>query len=250
VERQPDRPAFWTDLGTAQEQLGNFTEAEAAFTRAIEADPEYLPAMAQLGSLQQRRGHNADAIATFDRLLALDPHRPSVLFLKAEAHRLAGDLPSAIDAFKRSLELDPDDERVLIGLAAAYFQGGDRGAATGAVARGLAARPDSFWFRSLKLRLCAVGRACPASLEEAELLFRSRPTAFAAESLAMTFANHGDFAAAHRWQTAAIAALETSGDSADLARTRELAYREHRLDVPTFRPEEFSASRVPVSGPN
>lgn len=254
VEREPERPAYWTDLGSAQLQLGHTDEAEASYRKALALDADYIPALTQLGSLQQNRGQQREAIVTFDRILALDPARTSILLLKGEAHRLAGDLPAAIDSFTRVLELSPGDERTMIGLAAAHFEAGDTRAAAEVVAQGFEARPGSFWFRSLGLRLCALGksadRSCRVDLEEAQLLFESRPTAFAAETLAMAYAAQGDFEAALRWQEAAVEGLGAAGSELELARRRATKYQAKSTDLSAFLPTEFSAARVQIRRPS
>lgn len=254
VEREPERAAYWTDLGSAQAQLGRSEEAEASYQKALDIDPDYLPALAQLGMLQQTTGRLREAVGTFDRLVALDPNRGPILLVKGEVHRLLGEYPSAVAAFERVLELNPGDERTLIGLAATHIQRGDLSAAASTVRRGIEARPGSFWFRSLHLRFCALGVSadptCRVEVEEAEILFRSRPTALSAETMAMAHAVRGDFEAALRWQNAAIEALEAVSEELGLARRRAEAYRSGRLDFAPFDPSEFSSARVPCRRPS
>ena len=246
LERQPDRPAYWTDLGTAQSQLGRSIEAEASYRKALDLDPEYLPALAQLGMLQQTAGHLRKAISTFDRLLSLDPERAAIRLLKGEAHRLLGEYPRAIEEFERVLKTNPGDERTLLGLFATHVQRGDDRAAVEAVRQGLEARPASFWFRSFYLRFCALGlwpdSSCRAEPEQADLLFEARSTAFAAETMAMALAAQGQFDVALRWQQAAVEGLDAASASTELARRRIAAYRSGDLGFPAFEPTEFGTA--------
>ena len=254
VDRGPDRAAYWTDLGSAQAQLGRAGEAEASYRRALELDEEYLPAVAQLGGLQQSTGRLRDAVATFDRLLALDPGRASILLRKGEAHRLLDEIPQAIEAFERVLETNPGDERTLLGLVATHAQRGDDRAVAETVRRGFDARPASFWFRSFHLRLCALGLAtdpsCRADVDDAETLFQSRATVFSAETMAMAHASRGDFQAALEWQQTAVDGLEGASEGAGLARRRAAEYRSGKLGFPPFDPSEFSTARIPCRRPS
>lgn len=249
VNREPERAAYWTDLGSAQAQLGRTKEAERSYEKALDIDPEYLPALARLGRLQQVAGRHHEAVGTFDRILALDPTRAAILLLKGESHRLLGQYLPAVESFERVLEANPGDERTLIGLVAAHVQRGDVPAAAKTVRRGVEARPGSYWFRSLDLRLCALGvsddPACRVDLEAAEILFRGRPTVFSAETLAMAYAARGELRAASSWQEAAIQGLRAGSEDTRLARRRAVDYREGQLRFSPFEPSELGAAKTP-----
>lgn len=53
---------WWTELGRANEQAGDFEPAECAYSRAVELAPEYTTPRWQLGNFYLRRGRNEEAI--------------------------------------------------------------------------------------------------------------------------------------------------------------------------------------------
>ncbi len=245
IEGNPARPAYWTDLGTALARLGRPEEAREAFLRALSVDAEYLPAMAQLAAQYRRQGAALEALARYDQILSLDPRRPAVLLMKADLLHSIGRTAAAIEPLERSLALQPDDERSLLALALCQFELEDTAAATATVARGLAARPNSFWFRSLDLRLCALGFSpCRPDLAEAKLLRRARPTAFAAETTAMALAAGGDLKAAQGWQRTAIDSLRAAEAPTELAERRLDGYRRGRPEGTVFHRSELAAARA------
>ncbi len=248
VEREPARPAYWTDLATALARLGQTEKAGEILARALELAPEYLPAMVQLAAAHRRQGADDEALALYDRILALDPHRPAVLLMKADLLQSAGRAADAIEPLESALTLAPGDERALLALALCHFDLGHAEAAAATVSRGLAARPASFWFRSLDLRLCALAPApCQPDLAQAELLRRARPTAFAAETTAMALAALGDRQAAERWQRTALVSLRDAGAATGLAERRLAAYGGGTPERTAFHRSELAAARAPVA---
>jgi tetratricopeptide (TPR) repeat protein len=76
--------------------LGNVSGAEAAFTRAIELDPEYFPAFALRGWTRLMQQHTDRAIDDFTRAVDLTTgNYPHALHGRARAWRAKGDLDKA-----------------------------------------------------------------------------------------------------------------------------------------------------------
>ena len=67
-------------LGYAYQQRGQLGQAERAFQRAIELDPERLDALNAHAKLAARNGHGEQALASYNRLYELSPGAPSVSY--------------------------------------------------------------------------------------------------------------------------------------------------------------------------
>jgi len=86
----PDDVQLLADLGEAYEAGGRAGEAEAAYRRALERDPDYADLHARLARLLLRRNAAADARAHLDAALALQPNRRALIDLRGEISRAAG----------------------------------------------------------------------------------------------------------------------------------------------------------------
>ncbi len=64
-----------TEIGKLRQQQGNAPEAIAAFSRAIEVNPDYAEAYLGLGSVYSQQGRRSEAIRSFRKALQLDPTR-------------------------------------------------------------------------------------------------------------------------------------------------------------------------------
>jgi tetratricopeptide (TPR) repeat protein len=88
-----------------QQQL--LEEARAAYLKAIECDPKYVPAYLALARLHQRCGDSSSAQAVFEQALKADPRDPRLWFEVGMCQGRADDWNSAVLAFQNSCDLDP-----------------------------------------------------------------------------------------------------------------------------------------------
>jgi len=106
-----DRAAFETELGqTWQRHLGDLDEARNAFERALEADPEFPPALEGLAALHQLAGRPNEAAEILSRLTdrLRGPERAPVwIALGALLTKELGDVARARQCFERALDDDP-----------------------------------------------------------------------------------------------------------------------------------------------
>ena len=81
--------------GRVFESLGPLEEAEAAYRRAAELEPDDVWWHSNLGGVLVKRGSYEAAIASLRRALELDPWHSAARFSLARAYGLSGDLQRA-----------------------------------------------------------------------------------------------------------------------------------------------------------
>lgn len=169
---------------------GRLFEAERHYRQALAAEPDHRGALGGLGGLLGHRGSYVEAAAIYGRLVAAAPDDAAARNGEAVALLLAGDYRTA-------------RERLGVHVAEMPRQGELKAR----LARLLAACPD----RSLRDGQRAVTLA--------EQAFALDPSADNVETLAMAFAEAGDFEKALVWQRRLLAA--GSGDDAARRRWQE-----------------------------
>ena len=106
------------------ERLDAPEEAEAAFRRALEAEPGSSDAIEALGELFQRRNKVRELVITLEQKLkaaaTLDEKKVTLLELARRYDQDLEDVDESIGALKRLLELDGADSDALEGLSTLY----------------------------------------------------------------------------------------------------------------------------------
>jgi tetratricopeptide (TPR) repeat protein/predicted Ser/Thr protein kinase len=77
VERQPQNPDAWDDIGQGYLHLGLPDSAEAAFRRALEIDPKFFSSRAGISFCSAARGNVGEAIRTAEEILETDDLLPA-----------------------------------------------------------------------------------------------------------------------------------------------------------------------------
>jgi tetratricopeptide (TPR) repeat protein len=83
-------------------------DAEAAFRKAIELDPNGLSAYTNLAGLFVLTGRTAEAVSTYERALEQSPKSGSLHLLMASLLEASGRLEDAMGHYETAIELDPD----------------------------------------------------------------------------------------------------------------------------------------------
>lgn len=191
----------------AQLQLGLLLQAsndpEAALSRFQEArrlDPELLAASSAAGIQLARMGRFEEAAASFGQVVEASPRDETARFSRAMAQVLAGRERQARDDLEQSLEVLPASQPLLHLLA-----------------------------RLLGTALEDSVRDGPRAVELAKEVFAEAPTGDHAETLAMAWAEAGDFDEAILWQERALELLASEGNRGmpdSTARRRLEQYRD------------------------
>jgi len=106
--------------GNALKASGDLEGAMAAYGRALEIAPEYLPALYNVGLLLRQMNRLADAERHFARVHALYPQDAEVLLHLAALHSGRGDHAAAERMYREGIRLDPGNPNLLLGLAHSY----------------------------------------------------------------------------------------------------------------------------------
>jgi len=109
-----DSALAWANYGDVRSTLGQTTEAEAAFRRAIAIDSTTTAAHCGLGNLLAAREDFGAALASFQAAVKLAPNRPESQFAMAFSNAKLGARAQAIAGYRLALQLRP-------GFAAAWL---------------------------------------------------------------------------------------------------------------------------------
>lgn len=93
--------------GVEAAQHGRIDDAIAAFGRAVEADPTFVPARENYAGALCMAGRLAEGLEQFDLAIADNPRDAGTIALSAQALAGLGRLPEARDRVARAVEVDP-----------------------------------------------------------------------------------------------------------------------------------------------
>jgi cellulose synthase operon protein C len=111
VKRRPKDPMAHTTLGSVLLLRNEAERARASFSRALELNPAFMPAVGQLARLDLHENKPADARARFESVLAKEPNNESALVglaatlasVKAPSSEIAAILQRAVTAHPQSV---------------------------------------------------------------------------------------------------------------------------------------------------
>lgn len=129
--------------GKEHHRARRFAEAEAAYTRAIAADPGASEPRYLLGMLLVQTGRQKQALASLREAVRLTPDNPACLRALGHASLAAGEAAQAADAFGRWAALRPDLAEAHFGLGDALRALGRLPEAAQAYRRAVSADPKS-----------------------------------------------------------------------------------------------------------
>src|SRR5437763_396009 len=98
----------WLDLGRLHEEKEEWTDAQAAYERALEALPTFNEAALALADLLRRSGRPRAAVVRLAEMLEQDPYDLPALLLLGRALLDDKRDEQALEAFRRALKFDPD----------------------------------------------------------------------------------------------------------------------------------------------
>ncbi|MBA3448122.1 MAG: tetratricopeptide repeat protein, partial [Pseudaminobacter sp.] len=129
----PGSTTIWNQLGNIQSVRGAEREAEAAFLRSIELDPQDPASRANLAIFYLDQGRLAEAKAEIDRALEVDPAFEVALIARGRYYLQTGELDRARNDLLAGTTANPAHSQGLLLLAAGYYESGEHDAADQAI---------------------------------------------------------------------------------------------------------------------
>ena len=123
-------------------RMGRPEEALAAYSEAIEADPNQSEYHLERGNLLRRLGRLEDALADYDEAIRTSPPYPEPYLVRADLALELGDEQAALAGYSYALELAPDLIDARVGRASLLLDEGRLEAARADVVAGLALDPE------------------------------------------------------------------------------------------------------------
>jgi tetratricopeptide (TPR) repeat protein len=126
---QPELAFLQATIGEVHEQLDQPAEADAAYRRAIAADPRFVPAFVALGLLYIDYGHENLGVAVLDVGAQLNDGDALAFAGLGRGMAKLGRHREALAAFERALRLDPRNHELLFRLGMSHAELRERSAA-------------------------------------------------------------------------------------------------------------------------
>jgi len=159
VARAPSDWVFWKDLGTLQEELGDWNEAGKSFQRVTQLLPEEAEGFLDWALALTKQGRADEAAQEFYVARGLDEEMTRATFVKQYTEAAAaafqkGNVPVAILMSRKALELRPYSTVNLLNLAEALLAAGKNEEAVAPLRTALQHPPDTLD------ELTQLGQAC------------------------------------------------------------------------------------------
>lgn len=107
IEGAEDNAFLQTNLGWTYFLQGNTPQATFHLKKAVEADPDLVPALVYLSKIYMEDHNYADTISLLENAARLDPANAEIQLTLGVAYRGTGRLDDAQSAYQRALQLDP-----------------------------------------------------------------------------------------------------------------------------------------------
>jgi tetratricopeptide (TPR) repeat protein len=113
-------PQFYVGVGNAYFRQIDYTQAIAAYTCALELDPDYVPAMVRRGYAFTIQGDEASALDDYNRALELNPDNIDAYTNRGVLYMREGNFGLAIGDFTLVIAFQPDNPVAYNNRAIAY----------------------------------------------------------------------------------------------------------------------------------
>ena len=216
LELAPDSPSLRHELGTALSLTGDSQGALEQFTETVRRSPEFAKGHYSLGVLLASRGRLREAIEQFSAAVKSEPNSVEAQLQLADALRRSGRPEQALPHYEHVIKLDPRVADAPFGYALALVRLKRYETARDVLTEGMKLHPDQPAIAHALARLLAAapddrvrdGRRAMVVMQS--LLKMPRSTDLG-ETMAMTFAELGQYEEAVAWQREAMVAAERGG---------------------------------------
>lgn len=132
---------IWSLFGTANGYLGRFEDVVSAYRKALEIEPDYLPALNGLASALAALGRYDEAVVEFETLLQRAPDNPAILNNYGHCLFLMGHMDAARKALEDAVRIQPHYAEAHYNLAILLEQTGHPADALGAYEQAAVLKP-------------------------------------------------------------------------------------------------------------
>lgn len=240
------------DWAVALERAGRTAAAERELEALLHAlagreTPVAGRAHLRLAALLEARGEHPPALDHFRAAAAALPEEKEARLALAAALGRARRFAEAAAEYAEAARLDPADSGARFGQAMALVLGGRHGEARAALEAALAGRQaaEAVPLAHLLARLLASApdpavRDGARAVALAREVFQAAPSAEHAETLAMAFAEAGDFAQAVEWQRRVVARAESAAAPPEILEAMRRRLARYQRGEPERSPWEGS----------
>lgn len=175
LEGDPDSVPALDGMARALADTGEFEKAELFFRRRL-AIKQSVPQWVFLGAVLLELDRFADAEAAFRKAIELDPNYEEAYLLLARALARSHQFSEAMAALEKAIQLDPQYWQALRDLGWLKFREGDMSSASANLAKSIAIAPndpDSHLYRGCVLQ--ELGRCAEADEEYQRAIALSPP---------------------------------------------------------------------------
>ena len=125
IRLDPSMYAFWTNLGHAKIDIGDYDGAIIAYQTALHLHPTHAKNHYNLGRAYQTKGDTELALTNYDRAIELDENLVNAHYNKALALQDESDLEGATTSYQYALAIDPLHWDARLNLCNVWFAQGD-----------------------------------------------------------------------------------------------------------------------------
>lgn len=226
LELAPADPSLGHRLGTALFMMGDAQAALQQFERVLSESPGFARAHYSLGVLMETSGRPAEAIQRFSGAVRYEPTYIEARLRLASVLGRTGHLRDALAQYEQVLDIDPRIAGAQYGRALALVRLRRYQEARGALSEGMKTYADQ---PSFALALARVLAAAPddrirdgrGAMAVVQGLPAEQRAADSGETMAMIFAELGQYDEAEAWQRRAIDGAKRAGRNDVAARMIE-----------------------------
>ena len=148
IALQPQLARAYNNLGTAFKAQGELEQAEQAYREALVQQPHYPEVYLNLGNLARQRSHLGQAIAHYKQALEQQPHYADAWHNLGWIAQQQGQSAQAMVCYQRALEADPSNPDLLNAVGNGLQRLGKFAQAISYYQRAIARRPEDPAFYS------------------------------------------------------------------------------------------------------
>ena len=115
----------WFEKGYELDISGNYTDAEKAYSKAIELNPRDSVAYYNRGNAYYKLGNYQQAIKDYNRAIELNPQYANAHYNRGTAYSNIGDYQQAIKDYNKAIELNPQYEKAYYNRGVTYAKLGN-----------------------------------------------------------------------------------------------------------------------------